>query len=54
MHFGVDEPGRDSQRRIMELVRDMQVDVIGLLESDCESSEMIDADRSASIRVRKP
>lgn len=34
VHFGVDESGRDSQRRIMELVRDMQVDVLGLLETD--------------------
>jgi hypothetical protein len=32
----VDEPGRDSQRRMMELIRDMQVDVVGLLETDCE------------------
>ncbi|ORX35356.1 Frag1/DRAM/Sfk1 family-domain-containing protein [Kockovaella imperatae] len=34
VHFGVDEPGRDSQRRMMELLRDMQVDVVGLLETD--------------------
>ena len=34
VHFGVDESGRDSQRRMMELVRDMQVDVLGLLETD--------------------
>lgn len=36
MHFGVDKEGRDSQRRMRELVRDMQVDVLGLLETDCE------------------
>ncbi|WVQ84587.1 hypothetical protein IAT38_006741 [Cryptococcus sp. DSM 104549] len=34
VHFGVDKEGRDSQTRMMELIRDMQVDVIGLLESD--------------------
>ncbi|WWD19737.1 hypothetical protein CI109_104201 [Kwoniella shandongensis] len=34
VHFGVDKEGRDSQRRMMELIRDAQVDVIGLLESD--------------------
>jgi hypothetical protein len=30
VHFGVDMAGRDSQRRIMELVRDMEVDVVCL------------------------
>ncbi|OWZ55107.1 calcofluor white hypersensitive protein [Cryptococcus neoformans 125.91] len=34
VHFGVDKEGRDSQRRMRELVRDMQVDVLGLLETD--------------------
>jgi hypothetical protein len=32
----VDMAGRDSQRRMMELIRDMEVDVVGLLESDCK------------------
>lgn len=36
VHFGVDKEGRDSQRRMQELVKDMQVDVLGLLETDCE------------------
>lgn len=36
VHFGVDVNGRDSQQRMKDLLRDMQVDVIGLLESDCE------------------
>ncbi|ORY35803.1 Frag1/DRAM/Sfk1 family-domain-containing protein [Naematelia encephala] len=34
VHFGVDEAGRDSQRRMLDLIRDMQVDVVGLLETD--------------------
>lgn len=34
VHFGVDEHGRDSQRRLMDVIRDMQVDVVGLLETD--------------------
>lgn len=34
VHFGIDEPGRDSQQRIASLVRDMEVDVLGMLETD--------------------
>jgi hypothetical protein len=34
VHFGIDEPGRDSQRRIAQLIDEMQVDVLGLLETD--------------------
>jgi hypothetical protein len=34
VHFGIDEPGRDSQRRIASLVEEMQVDVLGMLETD--------------------
>lgn len=34
VHFGIDEPGRDSQRRIASLIEEMQVDVLGLLETD--------------------
>lgn len=34
VHFGIDEPGRDSQWRMLDLVRDMKVDVLGLLETD--------------------
>lgn len=34
VHFGIDEPGRDSQRRIADLVREMEVDVLGMLETD--------------------
>lgn len=34
VHFGIDEPGRDSQRRIAQLIDEMQVDVLGMLETD--------------------
>lgn len=34
VHFGIDEPGRCSQRRIAQLVNEMEVDVLGLLETD--------------------
>ncbi|KAI5985982.1 hypothetical protein EDD15DRAFT_2511582 [Pisolithus albus] len=34
VHFGFDNAGRDSQRRIRDVIRDMQLDVVGLLETD--------------------
>ncbi|KAJ3826969.1 Frag1/DRAM/Sfk1 family-domain-containing protein [Lentinula raphanica] len=34
IHFGIDNEGRDSQRRVMNLIRDMELDVVGLLETD--------------------
>ena len=34
VHFGIDNPGRDSQRRMRDLIRDMELDVVGLLETD--------------------
>lgn len=34
VHFGVDLAGRESQNRQLELIRDLGLDVIGLLESD--------------------
>ena len=34
VHFGVDLAGRDSQHRMAELLKDMEVDIVGLLESD--------------------
>ncbi|KIY68857.1 hypothetical protein CYLTODRAFT_489477 [Cylindrobasidium torrendii FP15055 ss-10] len=34
IHFGVDNAGRDSQRSILRVVKDLELDVIGLLESD--------------------
>ncbi|CCM06427.1 uncharacterized protein FIBRA_08688 [Fibroporia radiculosa] len=34
VHFGIDNEGRDSQQRIRNLVKDMELDVVGLLETD--------------------
>ncbi|KAI6104798.1 Frag1/DRAM/Sfk1 family-domain-containing protein [Pisolithus croceorrhizus] len=34
VHFGFDNAGRDSQRRIRDIIRDLQLDVVGLLETD--------------------
>lgn len=34
VHFGVDNEGHDSQRGVRNLVRDMQLDIVGLLETD--------------------
>ncbi|KAI0073679.1 hypothetical protein K474DRAFT_1666315 [Panus rudis PR-1116 ss-1] len=34
VHFGIDDEGRDSQRRMRDLVRDMELDIFGLLETD--------------------
>ncbi|KAH7912023.1 Frag1/DRAM/Sfk1 family-domain-containing protein [Hygrophoropsis aurantiaca] len=34
VHFGIDNVGHDSQRRIRDVIRDMQLDVVGLLETD--------------------
>ncbi|KAF9067240.1 Frag1/DRAM/Sfk1 family-domain-containing protein [Rhodocollybia butyracea] len=34
IHFGIDNEGRDSQRRVLNLIRDMELDVVGLLETD--------------------
>ncbi|OSC99957.1 hypothetical protein PYCCODRAFT_1372193 [Trametes coccinea BRFM310] len=34
VHFGIDNEGRDSQRRMRDLIQDMELDVVGLLETD--------------------
>ncbi|KAJ4487416.1 Frag1/DRAM/Sfk1 family-domain-containing protein [Lentinula lateritia] len=34
IHFGIDNEGRDSQRRVMNLIKGMELDVVGLLETD--------------------
>ncbi|TFY58461.1 hypothetical protein EVJ58_g6408 [Rhodofomes roseus] len=34
VHFGIDNEGKDSQRRMRDLIRDMELDVVGLLETD--------------------
>ncbi|KAH0833136.1 Frag1/DRAM/Sfk1 family-domain-containing protein [Lanmaoa asiatica] len=38
IHFGIDNVGHDSQRRIRDVIRDMQLDVVGLLETDLHVS----------------
>ncbi|KAI5987173.1 Frag1/DRAM/Sfk1 family-domain-containing protein [Pisolithus marmoratus] len=38
VHFGFDNAGRDSQRRMRDVIRDMQLDVVGLLETDLHVS----------------
>jgi hypothetical protein len=47
----VDESGRDSQRRMMDLIVDMQVDVVGLLETDRKCDMLIKTDTSTPVRV---
>ncbi|KAF5382105.1 hypothetical protein D9615_004235 [Tricholomella constricta] len=34
LHFGIDNEGRDSQRGVADLIRDMKLDVVGFLETD--------------------
>ncbi|RPD60996.1 hypothetical protein L226DRAFT_462521 [Lentinus tigrinus ALCF2SS1-7] len=34
VHFGIDNEGRDSQRLMRDLIGDMELDVVGLLETD--------------------
>ncbi|KAH8117743.1 Frag1/DRAM/Sfk1 family-domain-containing protein [Phellopilus nigrolimitatus] len=34
VHFGMDNEGRDSQRAMRDLIQDMELDVVGLLETD--------------------
>ena len=38
VHFGIDNAGRDSQRSMRDLFRDMALDVVGLLETDLHVS----------------
>lgn len=38
VHFGIDNAGRDSQRAMRDLFRDMDLDVVGLLETDLHVS----------------
>ncbi|KAF5367533.1 hypothetical protein D9758_003810 [Tetrapyrgos nigripes] len=34
LHFGIDNAGRDSQRRVKNVIRDLELDVVGFLETD--------------------
>ena len=38
VHFGIDNAGRDSQRRMRDLFHDLDLDVVGLLETDLHVS----------------
>ena len=38
VHFGIDNKGRDSQRGMRDLFRDMDLDIVGLLETDLHVS----------------
>jgi hypothetical protein len=38
IHFGIDNDGHDSQQGMMNLIRDMKLDVVGLLETDLHVS----------------
>ena len=38
VHFGIDNAGRDSQHSMRDLFRDMDLDVVGLLETDLHVS----------------
>jgi hypothetical protein len=38
VHFGIDNAGHDGQRGMRDLFRDMDLDVVGLLETDLHVS----------------
>lgn len=38
IHFGIDNEGHDSQQGMMNLIRDMKLDIVGLLETDLHVS----------------
>jgi hypothetical protein len=38
VHFGIDNAGRDSQRAMRDLFRDLDLDLVGLLETDLHVS----------------
>lgn len=38
VHFGINNEGRDSQRSMRDLFRDMDLDLVGLLETDLHVS----------------
>lgn len=40
VHFGIDNAGRDSQRSMRDLFRDMDLDLVGLLETDLHVSRL--------------
>jgi hypothetical protein len=40
VHFGIDNEGHDSQRGMLGVIRDMELDVVGLLETDLHVREI--------------
>ncbi|KAG7089727.1 hypothetical protein E1B28_011382 [Marasmius oreades] len=36
VHFGIDDEGRDSQRRMRDLLKGLELDIVGLLETDLQ------------------
>jgi hypothetical protein len=42
VHFGIDNAGRDSQRGMRSLIHDMELDIVGLLETDLHVSQHSD------------
>jgi len=38
IHFGIDNDGHDSQQGMMNLIKDMKLDIVGLLETDLHVS----------------
>jgi hypothetical protein len=40
VHFGIGNEGRDSQRNMRDLFRDMDLDLVGLLETDLHVSQL--------------
>ncbi|KAJ4480022.1 Frag1/DRAM/Sfk1 family-domain-containing protein [Lentinula aciculospora] len=49
IHFGIDNEGRDSQRRVMNLIKDMELDVVGLLETDLYRTVYVNRDLTRVI-----
>lgn len=38
VHFGIDNEGHDSQKGMLRVIKDMELDVVGLLETDLHVS----------------
>lgn len=55
VHFGIDNVGRDSQRGMRDLFRDMDLDVVGLLETDLQVSQYCYFEaRLTTLREQRP
>lgn len=51
VHFGVDNEGHDSQRGVRNLIKDMSLDIVGLLETDLHVSFFFCLCESWGLRV---